>query len=247
MQVSSLQATDYTGPIQQRKAELEKRFQTLISELTDGGAGNDYVDKLQANKDRFLELVTQSEQAMGDAKSQLLQLDREDRAVLQKVHGLADEITDDMINGMSKEGAANLLRMRGDGLDENNDALTEVGMARLFQFPNSNTPGDVVEAWEQATAGMSAMEKMMAQTPMMLSVLTANISVSKDGSVRVAEPGDSDFVNPFAQDDFSWVNWGQEYLEYLEGNQTKMNAGQYFQSRSFMSAFVHNLQQEGVA
>ncbi|WP_028301822.1 hypothetical protein [Oceanospirillum beijerinckii] len=247
MQVSSLQVTDRTALIQQRQAELGQSFQAMIAGLAEGGAGSDYVGKLQENKTRFLELVTQAEQKTGDAKSQLLQLNREDRAVLQKVHGLADEITDDMISDMSKEGAANLLRMRGDGLDDNKDAFTEVGLAKLFQFPNSNTPDDVVAAWEKATVGMTAMEKMMAQTPMMMSVLTANISVNKDGSVNVVEPGDEGFVNPFAQDDFSWVEWGQEYLDYLDDFRTKMSAEQYFQGRSFMSGFVHNLQEEGVA
>jgi hypothetical protein len=247
MQISSLQTTDTTIPIQQRKKELDQSFQTMISEMTERGVGSNYVDKLQENKTRFLELLTQSEQTMDDAKSKLLQLNHEDRAVLQKVHGLADEITSDMINGMSKEGAANLLRMRGDGLDEDNDAFTEVGGARLFQFPNSNTPDDVASAWEKATAGMTAADKMMAQAPMMLSILTANTSINEDGSVNVVKPGESDFVNPFIQEDFSWVNWGQEYLDHLEGNQMKMNTGQYFQSRSFVSAFVHNLREPEVA
>jgi len=229
-----------------RVEQLNARYQEIASDLMQWGVDNDYMQAFLGNQERFVELVSQAEQEGGDAKAFIQNLNAEDRAVLQEVHGLALPITDSDISQMSDEGAANLLRMRGDGLDSNKDGLTDSGTARTFKFPNSNTPSDVAAAWNKSMEGLSTEEQMMATASVMVELTTANIHIDDNGKVKVAEPGDIDWVNPF-NSGFSYQEWAQKRLSYLEGFKDLMSVEQYEGGKRFTSAFLANLQAEGAA
>lgn len=229
-----------------RAEQLDTRYQEVASDLMQRGADNDYVQAFLGNQERFVELLSQAEQEGGDAKAFIQNLSADDRAVLQKVHGLALPITDSDLSEMSDEGAANLLRMRGDGLDSNRDGLTDSGTAQIFKFPNSNTPSNVAAAWNKSMDGLSTEEQMMATASIMTEMMTANMGIDENGKVKKAEPGDIDWVNPF-NSGFSYQEWAQKRLDYLEGFKDSMSVEQYEGGKRFTSAFLANLQAEGAA
>lgn len=229
-----------------RVEQLNTRYQEVASDLMQRGVDNDYMQTFLGNQERFVELVAQAEQEGGDAKAFIQNLNAEDRAVLQKVHGLALPITDGDISQMSGEGAANLLRMRGDGLDSNNDGLTDSGIAQSFKFPNSNTPSNVAAAWNTTMESLNPKDRLMAEGALMIELVTANIHIDDNGKVKRAEPGDLDWVNPF-NSSFSYQEWAQKRLDYLEGFKDSMSVEQYEGGKRFTSAFLANLQAEGAA
>ncbi len=96
--------------------------------------------------------------AMADPQSFLLSLSPQELEELRINHGLADTIN---VDGLSTEGASNLLLPRGYSMDLNNDGLEEVGAARTMSFPPRNAPAEFVNKWREVTAGMDPGEEMM--------------------------------------------------------------------------------------
>lgn len=239
-------ATPGSNSSETRAEQLGARFDSVLSELMQNGAGNDFVQQLRGNKEQYIELITRAEQAGGDAKTFIRGLSPEERAVLQQVHSLGDPITEANIDQMSDEGAANLLRMRGDGLDSNRDGLTDNGIAHTFKFPNSNTPADVAAAWEKTMEGKSFEERLLAEGSMMIELMTANMRIDENGRVIAAEPGDMDWVNPF-NSEFSYQDWAEGRLAYLEGFKSSMSPEQYSRDKLFASTFLANLKAAGAA
>lgn len=92
------------------------------------------------------------------AKSFLLSLNTEQLSVLQHANYVADPID---VNSISEEGAENLLLDKDHRVDLNNDGYTEVGLAKLGQFPPPNASQAVKDAWNAATSGISDRDKMM--------------------------------------------------------------------------------------
>jgi len=239
-------ATPGSNGSESRAEQLGAGFDSVLSDLTQNGAGNDFVQSLRGNKDQYIELITRAEQEGGDAKTFIRSLSPEERAVLQQVHSLADPVTEANIDQMSDEGAANLLRMRGDSLDSNRDGLTDNGIAHNFKFPNSNTPADVAAAWEKTMEGKDFGERALAEGMMMTELLTANMRIDENGRVIAAEPGDMDWVNPFDAG-FSYQDWAEQKLEYLEAFKSSISPEQYSRDKQFASTFLANLKAAGAA
>ncbi|MCV2370784.1 hypothetical protein [Roseateles oligotrophus] len=76
---------------------------------------------------------------------------------LRVQHGLADEI---QIDGLSREGASNLLLPNGFSLDLNADGFEEVGLARTGHFPPRDAPDSFKTAWFAATEKMDEGQVM---------------------------------------------------------------------------------------
>jgi hypothetical protein len=93
--------------------------------------------------------------AMLDPAGFLKGLSREELAVVQRNHSLADPIDPAVL---SREGAYNLLLPEGYGVDFNHDDLIETGIGRTIQFPPADAPEKFVNAWFSATQGMSEMD-----------------------------------------------------------------------------------------
>ncbi len=231
---------------QDRVEQLNSRYQDVASDLMQRGMSNDYMQTFLGNQARFVELVAESEPTGGDAKAFVRNLSAEDRAVLQQVHSLGSVITDSNIDQMSGEGAANLLRMRGEGQDSNNDGVTDSGTVQIFKFPNSNTPSNVASAWNRSMDGLSEKDQMLATSAVMTEFMTANMGIDENGKVKRADPGDIDWVNPFSAD-FSYQEWAQKRLDYLDAFKGSISTEQYEGGKRFTSAFLANLKAEGAA
>ena len=56
------------------------------------------------------------------------------------------------------------------------------GVAYGMRFPDSNTPTEVVAAWEEATADLSPSERMIYELQMVTPIITANIHLDENGA-----------------------------------------------------------------
>ncbi|MFI4876837.1 MAG: hypothetical protein ACIALR_15910, partial [Blastopirellula sp. JB062] len=150
------------------------------------------------------------------------------------------------VDGLTEEGAINLLIPRPAQVDLNYDGLTQSGIAYGIRFPDSRTPKNVAAAWEEATADLPPMEKAFFELQMKLPVLLANIEIDANGAfVRQREPGDHDFVNPMARADYSYLDVTQRHLDYLEEYRYQMPHQRYESGMQFWTDFQQLLQTHG--
>lgn len=244
MQINSLTSTTAANSqFSKVQTDLTSGFDKVISGAVQRGASSDFISRLFENSERFIELAEMaSQQQPSDSRSFLKSLSYEDREVLKEVHSIADYIDDNKIDQMTTEGANNLLRLPHTGLDSDKDGFTDIGIGKTFMFPNSNTPAEVAEAWNKATEGMSFKDKLMAEAPFMIELVSANIEVDENGRfVARHEPGSPEHVNPFASPGFSYQEWSAGWLRYLEDFKPQMSANQYTRDKQFFESFLENL------
>lgn len=209
--------------------------------------GGRYATRTEAEalKQSYGEILVRAYEEGGHAapKDFLASLSKDELAVVQHVHALADRI---QVESLSEEGALNLLVPPAAQVDLNRDGLTQSGAAYGFRFPDSTTPPEVVQAWEEATAGMSWGEQAVYQMQMKMPLLTANIVCDRDGRfLHRREPGDPDFVNPMASAGYSYLNATQEHLDYLETFRNQMPIEQYERDKAFWAMFQERLTENG--
>lgn len=169
----------------------------------------------------------------------LRSLDQDQLSAIQQVHHLADPIDPQQL---SPEAALNLILPPPAQVDENNDGLTAVGAAYTLRFPSSDTPSDVRDAWDAATADLSEEDKMLYTLQMSMPLITANLHFDQDGGfIRASQPGDSDWVNPMAAKNFSYKQFANEWLQYLKDFGSQMNPEQVHRDQKFWTSFRDNL------
>ncbi|GAA4438576.1 hypothetical protein [Bremerella cremea] len=184
---------------------------------------------------------TYNEGGYADPQGFLQSLEKEDLEVVQHINRLAKPIDTD---SLSQEAAINLLLPRPTQIDLDFNGLTQVGAANTIRFPNSRTPEAVVNAWNETTAGMSLREKMTYELQMSLPTMLANIEVDENGRfVSQREPGDPGWVNPMASPDYSYVDFTQQMLDYLDYFKNQIPPDQHEQQTSFYQAFQQALQE----
>ncbi len=154
---------------------------------------------------------------------------------IQQIHHLADPIEP---AGLSKEASLNLLLPPASVVDADHNGFVEVGRARLIGFPNSDTPKDVRDAWQTATANLPEQDIAVYQLQMMMPLLTANMKFDEHGQfLRNVEPTDSDWVNPMRSSTFSYKQAAQDWLDYLDRFRYQMPDERYQSDHAFWSRF----------
>lgn len=165
----------------------------------------------------------------------LQSMDKDQLAVLQQVHHLADPID---AQQLTQESSLNLLLPPPTQIDQNHDGLTAIGAAYTLRFPTSDTPAHVRDAWDQATADLSESDKMLYTLQMNFPLITANLHTDSNGNfVRVSQPGDEDWVNPMASPDFSYSNYADQWLQYLKDFKNLMEPAQFARDQQFWTSF----------
>jgi hypothetical protein len=203
------------------------------------------LDSAESTLEDFSALMVQAHDAGAYAAPQayLSSLSSDELETIQHVHHLAQPIN---VSGLSEEGALNLLLPPPAQVDSNHDGLTQSGIGYSIRFPDSNTPSAVADAWEQVTAGMSSTERMMSEFHMVADILVANIHVDENGRfLSRSEPGDADFVNPMASDDYSYLDKAQKAIKSLEYFKHQIPPEQYARDHSFWTTFESALKDNG--
>ena len=131
----------------------------------------------------FLQIVENAviEDAHSDPVAFLKNLSHSELETLTVMHSLADPINPE---GLSHEGALNLLLPINKRQDIDNDGFTETAKAVGWSFPPPNAPQSVHDAWATTTKGMSMQDRLMAEAMFMPVMLRA------DESGKVTEPPD---------------------------------------------------------
>ena len=203
------------------------------------------LDEFEEMKQSYGGLLVRAyeEDGYSDPKAFLNTLSQDEMSVVQKINSLADPIR---VDELTEEGALNLLLPSAAQVDLNRDGFTRNGVAYTGRFPDSNTPPEVVQAWEEATKGMDFKELMIHEFQMMLPLLTANIVCDENGKfLYCREPGDPDYQNPMASDDYSYVQAAQDQLDYLEAFRLRMSPEKYDRDKAFWTEFQGLLDEYG--
>lgn len=202
-------------------------------------------ENAQQLRQEYGELLVQAHESGGYAapKDFLQSLDDDQLEVVQKVHHLADLIG---VASLTEEGALNLLLPPAAQVDLNHDGITQSGAANGLRFPDSNTPLEVVQAWEEATAGMTFGERMTHEFRMVAPTLLSNIVLDENGAYsHHYEPGDPEWRNPRAKPGYSYVQATQDMLDHLEFIKPKISRQQYEEQTAFWSKFQGLLEEYG--
>ncbi|EMI21257.1 hypothetical protein RMSM_01817 [Rhodopirellula maiorica SM1] len=172
-------------------------------------------------------------------KAFLSSLSPAELSVVQDIHHLAEPI---QVNSLTEEGAINLLIPPPAQIDMNRDGLTQSGAAWGLRFPDSTTPKPVAEAFETATEGMDWGERSLYELQMVMPTLLANFHVDQSGAFAYqVEPGDPRFVNPRAAPDYSYVDYADSYLSYLDAFKSRIDPIQYTKGKAFWTDFQNEL------
>ncbi len=169
-----------------------------------------------------------SAKAQDAAKAYLQTMNRDDLAVLQRQHGLADPI---QVANLSEEGAENLLLPAGWGKDLDGDGQFEVGVAHTMSFPPQNAPMKFKEAWEEACADLPERDVMTLGFSMMLGLSSI-------------EPASGKIIpNDLPRDQLSSYTYLiQNTLDMLEQQGGALPAGQYEREKPFFLKLLAALQ-----
>ena len=143
---------------------------------------------------------------------------------LQHIHCLAEPI---IPQGLSKEGALNLLYSPDQSKDINNDGLSDVGLAKMWKYPPPNAPEAVKKAWKEATAGLSDMEAALKMGPFM----------------PMGLPGEPGWKNMYAEPDFSYSKQVVDYLKSMEIHKPN----DYEKQKAFFQSYLELLKKHPVA
>ncbi|MDQ8198482.1 hypothetical protein QEH56_10005 [Pelagicoccus enzymogenes] len=199
----------------------------------------------QAPARSFEEIADQywSNEQRGSALDYLRSLSRDELETVGEQHRFAHTIP--TLTGISSEGANNLLRLKGETIDENRDGIDEVGEARTFRFPNSNTPENVKAAWEEATADLGEGEMLMTMATFLP---LPQFETDAAGRVtRVINPGDPDYVNRMEQPDYSYARTVENKLRALDDPSNPPNDYQYYlKAKEFYQNLLDSFQRHGV-
>lgn len=154
---------------------------------------------------------------------------------VQQVHHLAAEID---IGSLSSEGSLNLLLPPGAQVDADHNGLTTVGAGQILQFPSSDTPKDVRDAWQTAIESVPEQDRLTYQLQIMMPLITANLKIDENGQfVRSVEPGDADWTNPMSAPDFSYKQTASNWLSYLDRFKNQMSPEHYARDTNFWTKF----------
>lgn len=157
---------------------------------------------------------------MDDPAGFLQSLNREELAVVQHMHCLADPIDP---AGLSREGAYNLLLPEGYAVDFDHNGIQEVGLAKSIAFPPLDAPQGFKDAWFAATEGMDEGEVM--SYGLMMHNMLYSIPVGGGDPVPIAA---SDRLA-------SYRDGVAAYLKSIESFRSQLAEGQYERDLAFFS------------
>lgn len=192
----------------------------------------------------FRTILDQATASGEKAESFLSSLSRDDLTVIQKIHDLAEDIK---VRELNEEGAHNLLSPPGEAADLNNDSFLQIGKAMTKTFPPPNATQTVHDAWNQTMAGRSKRDQLLAEMMFMPLELSANLITDTNGNVTgIRSPHDNNWVNIYADSEFTYGTMLDQYAEYLEIAKMDMVPGQYDKCAALMNDFRLALKTRGI-
>lgn len=182
----------------------------------------------------------------GNALDYLKTLSSDELRTVSREHGFAAPTPN--LYGLDIEGSNNLLRHRGETIDENRDGIDQVGEGRIWRFPNSNTPDDVAAAWEAATEDMEPGEAMLMAGVLFMPLPQLEIDPATGRVTNVINPGDPGYQNPMERNGFSYTDTITNKLRSLDDPlNPPTNAEFYFKAKNFYQHLLETFENHGIA
>ncbi len=162
-------------------AGIEAEFDSWSRQRRTDGAGDDYMNGVDAARATYLDIArkAQGSDGLADPVAFVQSLDANELQALQTIHSLAEPIDP---ASLTKEGALNLLLPRTMARDIDGDGMMMVGVANTIAFPPGDAPQAVKDAWAKTTKGMDFGMKLNLQMSMHLA-----------GNAVRADGGDEDY------------------------------------------------------
>lgn len=201
-------------------------FETWKTSYFTKGIGEDRRIQVEGVSETFKQIIDKAAASGGydDPLGFVSSLSATELDALQHIHCLADPI---IPQGLSKEGALNLLYSPDQSKDINNDGLSDVGLAKMWTYPPPNAPEAVKKAWKEATAGLSEMEAALKMGPFMPTGL----------------PGEREWKNMYAEPDFSYTKQIEDYLKSMEIHKPS----DYEEKKVFLQSYLELLKKHQIA
>ena len=205
-------------------------------------------DRVSTLSDRnFEEIITDywSNEQRGSALDYLNSLTGSELRTVGREHGFADPTPN--LYGINIEGANNLLRHRGETIDENRDGIDQIGEARTWRFPNSNTPENVRAAWEEASEGMEDVESMLMAGLLYLP-LPQVVQDELTGATTIISPGEPGYKNPAQQPGYSYSQIVENKLRALDDpSNPPSDIEHYHKAKAFYQKLLESYEAHGVS
>lgn len=148
-------------------AAVETSFDAWSRQRRLDGAGDDYMDRVDAARTTYLDVARKAESSGGfaDPLAFVRTLNGHELQALQTTNSLGNSID---TASLTEEGALNLLLPRTMARDLDSDGMTIVGKANTIVFPPGDAPQAVKDAWAKTTEGMDFATKLHLQMSMHL-------------------------------------------------------------------------------
>ena len=212
-------------------AETNKNdFKEWKADYFTKGIGDDRRIQVENNSASFEQIIDKAVATGGyyDPQKFVNNLSTEELAVLQHIHCLADPIKP---QGLSKEGALNLLYSPDQSKDINNDGLSDIGLAKMWKYPPPNAPDAVKKAWKEATAGR---DDLLLMAPFLAA--EANANMKPDGS-GFYFPGEQGYRNIYSEPGFSYSQQITDILKSWE----QLKPSYYTEAKEFLNTYLESL------
>lgn len=109
----------------------------------------------------FRDLLERYNSSRMDAETFLKSLSSEERDLVKRANSYGSDLSDEVIDRFSKEGA--MLREQDYRfvIDLNGDDIVELGASKTFVFPPPSTPETVMDAWDAFSQTLTGKEKLL--------------------------------------------------------------------------------------
>lgn len=201
------------------------------------------------NQDRetYKEIMKRAESSGGysDPKAFLSSLSDDELKTVRKVHSYGVRIEPEKLDF---EGAFNLLVQPGDESDIDNNGQIQHGLAKVRVFPPTNAPAAVKNAFDEASAGFSGVQKSMMSFDFRSFEISANIKYDPSGqAIGVYQPGENGYIDIYSESGFSYSSLAKRALANIEKNTSYSTEELYQKSKSFMEDFIKALEANNAA
>lgn len=194
----------------------------------------------------FSEIISDywSDTDRGSALDYLKGLNRSELQTISREHGFADPNPN--LYGLNIEGANNLLREKGKTIDENRDGIDQIGEARSWRFPNSNTPANVAAAWKETTDSLDGSDEMLLAGALFLPLPL--IETDATGRItKVISPGEPGYRDRTLSPNYSYRNTVENKLRALDDpSNPPANIEFYNKAKTFYTKLLESFNRCGV-
>jgi hypothetical protein len=232
-------AAENSSPTQQRSADTVRFSTKAMSLLQTRNIGNQ-------DRETYKDIMKRAESSGGynDPKAFLGSLSEDELGVVKKIHSYGVKIEPEKLDF---EGAFNLLMQPGDESDIDNNGVIQHGLGKTRVFPPTNAPAAVKNAFDEASAGFSGVQKTMMSIDFRSFEISANIKYDPSGqAVGVYQPEEDGYIDIYSESGFSYSGLAKKALANIEKNPSYHTEKLYQQRKSFMEGFIKALDRNKV-